>query len=98
VFHFAPTVAGMGTLTHAESRRGTGRGTPAARIVSRPLALVFLAEFCTLTSFCLLFSATPMYAAAGGAGSAGAGFVTGVLLLGTVAAELAAPILMKRHG
>ena len=33
-----------------------------------------------------------------GAGSAGAGLVTGMLLLGTVAAELAAPLLMKRYG
>jgi predicted MFS family arabinose efflux permease len=40
---------------------------------------------------------TPMYAAAAGAGSAGAGLVTGVLLLGTVAAELAAAPLMRRY-
>jgi MFS family permease len=39
----------------------------------------------------------PMYAAAG-AGSAGAGLVTAVLLLGTVAAEMGAPFLMRRHG
>src|SRR5258707_11294576 len=78
-----------------------GRGprrTPGGRIVSGPLALVFLSEFCALTGFYLLLSVTPRYAAAAGAGSAGAGLVTGVLLLGTVAAELAAPILMKRYG
>ncbi len=78
-------------------RRGTRR-TPGGRIVSGPLALVFLSEFCALTGFYLLLSVTPRYAAAAGAGSAGAGLVTGVLLLGTVAAELAAPILMKRYG
>jgi predicted MFS family arabinose efflux permease len=71
---------------------------PRGRIVSGPLALVFLAEFCALTSFYLLLSVTPMYAAAVGAGNTGAGLVTGVLLLGTVAAELAAPILMRRFG
>ena len=42
---------------------------------------MFLAESCALTSFYLLLSVTPMYAAAAGAGSAGAGLVTGVLLL-----------------
>jgi MFS family permease len=95
----------MSTLTSAKPRHGTGHdgaaqdiGTPRARLVSGPLALVFLSEFCALTSFYLLLSVTPMYAAAAGTGSAGAGLVTGVLLLGTVAAELAAPILMRRYG
>ena len=95
----------MSTLTSAQPQRGTrddsappSTGTPRGRIVSGPLALVFLAEFCALTSFYLLLSVTPMYAAAVGAGSTGAGLVTGVLLLGTVAAELAAPILMRRYG
>jgi predicted MFS family arabinose efflux permease len=95
----------MSTLTSARPRRGTRHdctaqrtGTPAGRIVSGPLVLVFLSEFCALTSFYLLLSVTPMYAAAAGTGTAGAGLVTGVLLLGTVAAELAAPILMRRFG
>src|ERR1700729_736699 len=79
----------MSTSTHAESGNA-GDGTPRARIISGPLALVFLSLFGTLTSFYLLLSVTPMYAAAAGAGSAEAGLVTGVLLLGTVAAELAA--------
>src|SRR6266576_1745205 len=96
---------GMSTLTSAQPQRGTrddstppSIGTPRGRIVSGPLALVFLSEFCALTSFYLLLSVTPLYAAAVGAGSAGAGLVTSVLLLGTVAAELAAPILMRRYG
>jgi MFS family permease len=95
----------MSTLTHTKPSRDSSStpvapivsGPPAARIISGPLALVFLAEFCALTGFYLLLSVTPMFAAAAGAGSAGAGLVTGVLLLGTVAAELAAPVLMKRH-
>jgi predicted MFS family arabinose efflux permease len=58
---------------------------------------VFAAEFCALTSFYLLLSVTPLYAARAGAGSAGAGLVTGALLLGTVAAELAASRLMNRY-
>jgi MFS family permease len=104
----------MSTLTSTQPRRtrhertirrttrngstAHGIGAPRARIVSGQLALVFLAEFCALTSFYLLLSVTPMFAAADGAGSTGAGLVTGVLLLGTVAAELAAPILMRRYG
>jgi MFS family permease len=94
----------MSTLTSAGPRHSSSNGTrgsigtPGGRILSGPLALVFLSEFCALTSFYLLLSVTPMYAAAAGAGSAGAGLVTSVLLLGTVAAELAAPVLMRRYG
>src|SRR5690348_5104978 len=95
----------MSTLTAAQPQHTTrhdstaqSTGTPRARIVSGPLALVFLSEFCALTSFYLMLSVTPMYAAAAGAGTTGAGLVTGVLLLGTVAAELAAPMLMRRFG
>ncbi len=50
-----------------------------------------------MTSFELMLSVTPMYAAAADAGSAGAGLVTGVLLLGTVAAELTSTPLMRRY-
>ena len=88
----------MNTATRTEPSQDTGRGTPAGRIISGPLALVFLSEFCALTSFYLLLSVTSMYAAAVGAGSTGAGLVTGVLLAGTVAAELASSMLMKRYG
>jgi MFS family permease len=95
----------MSTLISARPRRSSnsdgGPGStsrPGGRIISGPLALVFLSEFCALTSFYLLLSVTPMYAAAVGAGSAGAGLVTSVLLLGTVVAELAAPALMRRYG
>jgi predicted MFS family arabinose efflux permease len=88
----------MNTATRTEPSQDTGRGTPEGRIISGPLALVFLSEFCALTSFYLLLSVTSMYAAAVGAGSTGAGLVTGVLLAGTVAAELASSMLMKRYG
>lgn len=87
----------MSTLTHLESTPAPCLAAPRARIVSAPLALVFLSSFAALTSFYLLLSVTPIYAARLGAGSAAAGMVTGVLLLGTVAAELAAPILMRRY-
>lgn len=84
----------MSTAICAAPRRPASRGG----IITGPLVVVFTAEFCALTSFYLLLSVTPTYAAAMGAGSAGAGLVTGVLLLGTVAAELAAPVLMTRYG
>ena len=87
----------MSTLTYTEPTQDTTGGTPGTRLVSGPLALVFLSEFCALTAFYLLLSVAPMYAAAG-AGSSGAGLVTGVLLVGTVMAELAAPTLMGRYG
>jgi predicted MFS family arabinose efflux permease len=103
VFHFGRSVAGMAIQTSAQplggaarDRRTAGRVARRRRLVSAPLAFVFLAEFCALTSFYLLLSVTPRFASAAGDGSAGAGLVTGVLLAGTVAAELAAPMLLRR--
>jgi MFS family permease len=97
VFHFAPTVGSMSTLTHLETDRDNGAAAPRGRIVSGSLMLVSAASCATLTGFYLLLSVTPLYAARMGAGSAGAGLVTGALLLGTVAAELTASALMKRY-
>ena len=71
---------------------------PRSRLVSGSFALVLVAALCMETSFFLLVSVTPMAAAADGASSTGAGLVTGVLLLGTVVAELASPVLMSRCG
>jgi MFS family permease len=85
----------MSTLTQA--RPATGDGAP-ARLVSLPLALTFLAEFTSLASFFLLLSVLPMLAAAAGASSAGAGLITGSLLLGTVVAEAAAAPGIRRFG
>jgi MFS family permease len=81
----------MSTLTQAQP----GAAVP-ARLLSVPLAVTFLAEFTSLTSFFLLLSVMPMLAAAAGTGSSGAGLITGSLLLGTVAAEAAAAI--RRFG
>jgi MFS family permease len=83
----------MSTVTQAQ--RGTA--VP-ARLLSVPLAVTFLAEFTSLTSFFLLLSAMPMLAAAAGAGSSGAGLITGSLLLGTVAAEAMAAAAIRRFG
>jgi MFS family permease len=87
----------MSTSTHAAAARSAS-GRTRRRLISGQLGLVFLSEFSTLASFYLLVSVTPRYAASVGAGSAGAGLVTGVLLLGTVAAELASSFLMRRYG
>lgn len=86
----------MSTLTHAAptARPDTSR----ARIVSGRLVLVFACSLGTLTSFYLMLSVTPLFASAAGAGSAGAGLVTGVLMLAGVAAEFAAPSMMNRFG
>jgi len=87
----------MSTLTQAGP--GAGRRAPRGpRLVGVPLALTFLAEFASLTSFLLLVSVMPMLAAAGGASSAAAGLVTGTLLGGTVVAEAAAAFVIRRFG
>ena len=83
----------MSTLTQA--RPSTAVKT---RLLSVPLAVTFLAEFTSLTSFFLLLSVMPMLAAAVGTGSSGAGLITGSLLLGTVAAEAAATAAIRRFG
>jgi predicted MFS family arabinose efflux permease len=68
------------------------------RLLSAPLAATFLAEFTVLTSFFLLLSVMPMLAARAGAGSSGAGLLTGSLLLGTIAAEVMAAAAIRRLG
>ncbi len=88
----------MSTLTQAEPAGNPDDDTCQAPIISGRLALVFLSSFGALTSFFLMLSVTPMYAAAAGAGSAGAGLATGTLLLACVAAELAAAGLVRRYG
>jgi MFS family permease len=83
----------MSTLT--QTQPGTaGR----ARLLSVPLAITFLAEFTSLTSFFLLLSVMPMLAAAAGTASSGAGLITGSLLLGTVAAEAVAAAAIRWFG
>jgi MFS family permease len=69
-----------------------------SRLLSLPLALSFVAEFTSLTSFFLLLSVMPMLATAAGASSTGAGLITGSLLLGTVAAESVAARGIQRFG
>ena len=93
------TTTGTGAEVGASRTAGIpGRRPSQGRLVSGPLAAVFLTEFCALTSFSLPFSVMPRYAVAAGASSAGAGLVTAMLLVGTVAAELAAPTLMRHFG
>src|SRR5215510_1019382 len=76
----------------------TDRPAPRARLISGRLALALMSSFGALTSFYLLLSVTPMYAVSAGAGSAGAGLVTGSLMLTTVLAEFASSRLMGRYG
>jgi predicted MFS family arabinose efflux permease len=93
-----PTVASMSILTTSKARQGEKGSRSRSRLISGPLAIVFVSTFCTLTSFELLLAVTPMYAKAAGADSAGAGLVTGVLLAGTVAAEVTSSLVMRHCG
>ena len=83
----------MGTLTQAQPDTAVP-----PRLLSVPLAITFLAEFTSLTSFFLLLSVMPMLAAAAGASSSAAGLITGSLLLGTVTAEVVATAAIRRFG
>jgi predicted MFS family arabinose efflux permease len=74
------------------------RDSAASPLVTRTLLLYFTVAFGSMTAFYLLLSVVPLYATAAGAGRVGAGLTTGVLMLATVAAELATPALVARLG
>jgi MFS family permease len=86
----------MSTLTPLTQAQ-PGTAVP-DRLLSVPLAVTFLAEFTSLTSFFLLLSVMPMLVVAAGAGSSAAGLMTGALLVGTVAAEAVAALAIGRFG
>ena len=97
----ARTVSDMSPMTQTLSpAHVTRHDIPASRprLVSGRFAAALLSSFGALTSFYLLLSVTPMYAMSAGAGSAGAGLVTGSLMLTTVLAEFASPRLLGRFG
>jgi predicted MFS family arabinose efflux permease len=77
----------MTTMTAAEPRL---LGAPAVRLLAVDVA--------AMTSFYLLLSVVPLYAAERGIGTAGAGLSTGVLMVAAVAAELGTPGLATRVG
>jgi predicted MFS family arabinose efflux permease len=68
------------------------------RLVSRPLLLVFAADFAGLCGFYLLLSVVPQYASSAGMGVAGAGLTTAAMMGATVAAEFAMPRLVAAFG
>lgn len=67
-------------------------------LLSRQMVSLLLASLGSLTSFYLLVSVVPLYAATGGAGEWGAGLSTGVMMLATVLTELVVPALLSRCG
>jgi MFS family permease len=93
-----PVISYRLTMSTVTQTRPAPEDNASPRLVSLPLALTFLAEFTSLTSFFLLLSVAPMLAAAAGVGSSGAGLITGSLLLGTVLAEAVAAAGIKRFG
>jgi predicted MFS family arabinose efflux permease len=69
-----------------------------ARIVTPALVRVFVCEFGALTSFYLLLSVVPLYAASIGVAGNAAGLATAALMLSTVSAELVTSRLVARFG
>jgi predicted MFS family arabinose efflux permease len=74
------------------------RETERRPLLSRPMVLLMTASLGSLTSFYLLVSVVPLYAATGGAGEMGAGLSTSTMMLSTVLVELVVPGLLSRHG
>ena len=98
MLQLALTVKYMSTMTQTLSPARYDIPASRPRLVSGRFAAALLSSFGALTSFYLLLSVTPMYAVSAGAGSAGAGLVTGSLMLTTVLAEFASPRLLGRFG
>jgi len=71
--------------------------TSTAPLVTRPLMLRFVSIVASSIGFYLPLAAVPMYAAAAGSETAG-GLANGVLLVATVAGELATPRFVARVG
>jgi predicted MFS family arabinose efflux permease len=69
-----------------------------ARIITPALLRVFVSEFGALTSFYLLLSVVPLYAASIGVAGNAAGLATAALMLSTVCAELVTSRLVARLG
>lgn len=85
----------MTAMTSAAAPTLVGRP---ASILSPALIRVFVASAGSLTSFYLLLSVVPLYATSVGAGAAGAGIATGVLMFATVGTEFVTPRLVERFG
>lgn len=66
---------------------------PATR--RRGLAVLLVTTFLALGNFAGLLAVVPLWAAAGGLGSAGVGATTGVMMAATVATQLAAPWVFR---
>ncbi|MFF5209592.1 MFS transporter [Streptosporangium sp. NPDC000396] len=94
----SPDLATPMTDPATPSAGHTAAAVPPPRLLTGPLAMVFLSSFGAGTSFSLLLSAVPLYASSIGAGGMGAGLTTGVLMASTVVAELCAPRLASRFG
>ncbi|MBL0887428.1 MFS transporter [Myceligenerans indicum] len=62
---------------------------------SRGFAVLLAVTFLALANYASLLSVVPLWAAEGGAGSAAMGSTTGVMMAGTVAAQLAMPWLFR---
>lgn len=67
-------------------------------LMSGPVALLVLATFATFSGFQLLLSVVPLYAAASGGGSSGAGLATAAFMLSTVLTQVKMPGLLGRFG
>lgn len=67
-------------------------------MLTRPVVLLLLASLGAFSGFFLLLSVVPLYAAEIGGQTSGAGFVTGALMLSTVATQLVTPWVLGRLG
>lgn len=74
------------------TERASQASPPARRL---GLAVLLATTFLALFSFAGLLSVVPLWAAAGGLGSAGVGSTTGVMMAATVATQLAAPWVFR---
>ena len=88
----------MSTLTDHITVASASRAPSRDPIITAPLLAAAWSSFAALSSFFLMLSVMPLYAAAAGHGGTSAGLVTGALMLAGVSAEFGATSVLNRCG
>jgi predicted MFS family arabinose efflux permease len=89
----------MGAMQRRDAEGAAEAGDPKRKtLVSKPVVSLALAMLVSAFGFQMLLSVVPLYAAAVGGGTGGAGLATATFMLSTVLAQVAMPKLLGRFG
>jgi predicted MFS family arabinose efflux permease len=89
----------MGAMQRRDAEGAAEAGNPKRKtLVSKPVVSLALAMLVSAFGFQMLLSVVPLYAAAVGGGTGGAGLATATFMLSTVLTQVAMPKLLGRFG